>query len=931
MLHRKPMKIFFTFFVLLAFIQSFSQSAKLNGKIVNSKNEPLTGVTIKISGASGGAISDIDGRFSLILNAGKKYQLEISSVNYITKTIEEVEVYTGKENELLIVLEEKTKELSGVVVKAARSSARRESIASLIAYQKNTNTVASVISGESIRRSPDKNTGEVLKRVPGTSVQEGKYLVVRGLNDRYNQAMLNGVLLNSTEPDRKTFSFDIFPAPMIDNIIMNKAFVPELPGEWAGGLVQVQTKEIPTADFLNIKIGTGFNSKTIGKDFYQAKGGNLDWLGVEDGTRALPDNMPVKSDFANLDQQQKNEWGKQFRNVWSAPAGNTPLNAIFELSDGFTGKLFKKKVGGVFALTYNQSNRRLQFDNAILANSQGDIDLCYKNNKYSRDVLAGALANFSIQFDNNNRISLKNILNINTSDFVNDRYDGKDYILGPGQGDKVKAQEIGFRQNTFFNTQLIGEHNFPKWQSRLKWYGSFNILDQYIPDQRRLFYTQDGNDPTAPYYALLGAGASQKSGSIFYSTLSDYIYNAGADVSKTFDWLENKQTIKGGYLFQVKDRLFDSRPFYINTLSNAIRLLPPDQIFAPENFGTTPGTNQFGELTGLPYRYMANTILNAGYLQLDNQFGKKWRAVWGVRVEDFDQLVGSVKQSDPRHVHSRVTDFLPGVNITFKPGEKTNIRITGSQTVVRPEFRELSPFAFYDFELNAQVVGNNNAKRSKVSNFDLRYEVYPRGGEVITFGVFYKFFKDPLEYYFNRTGPATNTFNIINTKEGEVYGAEFEFRKKLDFIGGGLKNFTVSGNLSYIYSQVKDTIALNRPLQGQSPYIINFGLQYDVEKIGFNTTVLFNQIGRRILFVGNEAVPDIWEAPRPLLDLQLAQKILKKKGEIKLNVTDLLNHRAYFYHDLDFNEKYKSGSKDVLAISRNYGTNFSITFGYTIK
>jgi len=257
--------------------------------------------------------------------------------------------------------------------------------------------------------------------------------------------------------------------------------------------------------------------------------------------------------------------------------------------------------------------------------------------------------------------------------------------------------------------------------------------------------------------------------------------------------------------------------------------------------------------------------------------------------------------------------------------------LSGSQTVVRPEFRELSPFAFYDFELNAQVVGNNKVKRTKITNADLRYEIYPRSGELITAGVFFKHFDKPIEYYFNRTGPATNTFNVANTKMATALGAEFEFRKKLDFVSQKLKNFTLSGNVSYIYSRVKDTVALSRPLQGQSPYLINAGLQYDIEKIGFSSTVLFNQVGRRILFVGDKSVPDIWEAPRPLLDLQLAQKIFKKKGEVKINISDIFNHRAYFYHDLDSNEKYQKGSKDVLAISRNYGTNYSITFSYNIK
>jgi hypothetical protein len=925
-----PVRYILIFVFTLCSLVSFTQTQKLSGKVLNEKNDPLAGVTISATGA-GGTTSDVDGNFSLNLSAGKKYELSFSAISYAAKTITDVEVFAEKTNELNIILVVAAKDLSGVTV-TSRSSIRKESVNSLIQYQKNTNTVASVISAEAIRRSPDRNTGEVLKRVPGTSIQEGKYLVVRGLADRYNQAMLNGILLSSTEPDRKTFSFDLFPAPMIDNIIINKAFVPELPGEWAGGLVQVQTKEIPSSDFLNIQIGTGFNSETIGQDFYQYKGGNLDWLGIENGARALPANFPTKTKVSNLEQTDLNEYGKQFGNEWLAKPGSAPLNSSFQLNGGFTGKLLNKKIGGVLAVIYNQSNRRLQFDNAVLGNNGGDLDLIYNNNRYSRDVLAGVLANISVQFSPNHRVSFKNILNVNSSDYVIDRYDGRDYILGPGVGDQVKAQELGFRQNTFFNTQLVGDHNFPKAAIRAKWYGGFNILDQYIPNQRRLFYTKDGLDTNAPLLALVGLGASQKSGSIFYSTLSDYIYNAGGDLSKTFDLFGQKQTIKAGYLFQVKDRLFNSRPFYVNTSSTEIKRLPADQIFAVENFGTGVDKVQFGELTGIAYRYLANSILNSGFIQFDNQFSDQVRLIWGVRVEDFDQLVGSVKTSDPRHVHTQKTDFLPGLNLTYKPNTKTNIRLSGSQTVVRPEFRELSPFAFYDFELNAQVVGNNQARRTKITNLDLRYEIYPQaGGELITAGVFFKQFKDPLEYYFNRTGPATNTFNVANTKQANAYGIELEFRKKLAFISEGFKNFTVTGNYSYIHSRVKDTVSLNRPMQGQSPYLINAGLQYDHEASGFSSTVLFNQIGRRILFVGNEAISDIWEAPRPLLDLQIAKKILKKKGEVKINISDIVNKRAYFYHDLDGNERYGKTSKDRLAINRNYGTNYSIGFNYQIK
>ena len=296
---------FFIFLSIFLFQIAEGQSLKLSGKVLNERNEPLPGVSVMVTG-NGGATTDQEGRFSLNLTTGKKYEINFTAVGYESKQIADVEVVGGQVNELNVVLTVKAKTGEAVVV-SAKSTARRESSAAIIAFQKNTNTVASVISAESIRRSLDRNTGEVLKRTPGASIQEGRFIIVRGLADRYNQAMLNGILLTSTEPDRKTFSFDLIPASMIDNIVINKAFVPEFPGEWAGGLIQVNTKDIPSKGFFNIQVGTGFNTQTTGRRFYKEKqGGKLDWLGIDDGTRALPSSYTTKSQFDLLSPEEKN-------------------------------------------------------------------------------------------------------------------------------------------------------------------------------------------------------------------------------------------------------------------------------------------------------------------------------------------------------------------------------------------------------------------------------------------------------------------------------------------------------------------------------------------------------------------------------------------------------------------------------------------------
>jgi outer membrane receptor protein involved in Fe transport len=916
----------------LTALTTFAQTGKITGKVLNEKNEALLGVSIKITGAPGGTTTDVNGQYTLTLAAGKKYELTFSVVGYTAKTINEIDVVAGQVTDLNLVLETSKKSLDAITVTATRS-ARRETTASLIQFQKNTNTVAAVVSAESIRRSPDKNTGEVLKRVPGTSVQEGKYLVVRGLSDRYNIAMLNGIQLSSTEPDRKTFSFDIFPAAMIDNIIINKAFVPELPGEWAGGLVQVNTKDIPAANFLNVQVGTGFNSATIGKDFYKYDGGRTDWLGLDDGTRSLPGSFPAKNQFGALSNADKIAQYKSLNTSWGISQIAAPINTSFQLSGGFNTKIFKKEVGATLALTYNRSHRNLEFQNAFVnfQNNIGTTLLDYNNNKYSSDVLWGALANVSIKLNNNHKISVKNLLNINNTDYVTLR-GGNNFE----DGETVKARELGFRTNTFYNTQVLGEHNLRALKSKFTWYGSFNILDQYIPMQRRLLYSRNINDASAPFLPdMSSTPSSQESGSLFYSYLSDYIYNAGGDVTTSFDLFGNKQSIKAGYLFQVKDRLFNARPFSIyieNTTSPLVtNPIAEDQLFNPGNFDAgDPAKFKVDEIVGTQYRYLANTILNAGYLQFDNQFTRDLRVVWGVRYEHFDQLVGSVNKNDPRHTYSKVGDFLPAINITYKTNATSNLRLSASQTVVRPEFRELTNFTFYDFEVGGAVVGNSQLKRTKITNFDVRYEIYPRAGELFTLGVFYKQFKNPIEQFLNQTGPTSFSFNYGNVDKATGYGVEFEMRKKLDF-ANALKNFTLQTNLSYIHNRVKDEdVSVDRPMQGQSPYVINVALQYDLEKIGLNTTLLFNQIGRRILYVGNLTLLEIWENPRPLFDLQVAKKLFNNKGEIRLNVSDILNKRAYFYHDVDDNKKFKTGT-DKVAIERNYGTNVSLTFGYTIK
>ena len=925
-----------TFFLFVISIFANAQKSKITGKVFNNSNQPLTGVTIILAGTSTATTTtNIDGIYSIFVDVNKKHSLTFSYIGYETKTISNIQPTRANDVEVLDILMVENKTVnSEVTVKAStKSSGKGETVNAMIAYQKNTGTVASVVSAETIKRSPDRTTGEVLKRTPGASIQEGKFIIVRGLADRYNQAMLNGVLLTSTEPDRKTFSFDLIPSAMIDNIIINKAFVPELPGEWAGGLIQVNTKDMPAKNYLNIQLGTGFNTQTIGENFYTDNAGSLEKiLGYADASRSLPSSYTAKSNFDLLPASAKTAIGKQLRNAWEPTKINAPLNSSLQINGGLNTKIFGKKVGINLGVLYNKNNRFLKVlnrQNTLSANTF-TTNFNFDDDRYVQEISAGAIGSFTIELNSKNKISLKSLINLNSSNSTTLRT-GVDFT----RDENIKGNEMTFKQNIFNTTQLIGEHALTS-KAKLTWYGSFNILDGFIPDQRRILYTQ-AVGTNNPYTLALSNTLSQQSGSRIFQNLSDYIYTAGGNVAYNVNMFNRRQTIKVGYMFQVKDRLYDAQLFanYLPTDNATLRLLTPSVVFNADNFGN--GVNNkfaFNAIKGNTFRYLANTILNAGFIQFDNSFSPELRVVWGVRVENYDQLIGSVKKYDPRHTYSQVNDFLPGINATYKLNTKTNLRLSASQTVIRPELRELSALNLYDFELNASVQGYPDLLRTKITNLDARYELYPSTGEMITAGIFYKDFQNPIEQIFSEGAGGASTFTYRNAAKAYTYGMEVEFRKKLGFITA-LKNFTVQANAAYIHSRIQDSkYQIDRPLQGQSPYTVNVSLLYDLPKHDFTASVLFNQVGQRIYLVGDltsgSASPDIWEAPRPILDLQLSKKVLKQKAEIKLNISDIINQTQYFYQNADGNKTSFQKNTDAYRFTRRFGTTFSLTVNYSL-
>jgi len=945
----------FIFSAILSVLFSLSASAqtsRIAGKIVDENGQPMIAANVVIKSLSKGTMTDIDGNYALVVPPGK-YNIFVSYLGYQAVDITDIEVKNGQTATVNIDMKPKNDQTLGTVV--ITSQANRASNTALVLEQKNSAVLFDGMSGDQIRKTPDRTTADVLKRVSGATIQDNQFVVVRGLPDRYNAAFLNGAPLPSSEPDRKAFAFDIFPSALLNDLKVIKTAMPSLPGEFAGGLIVVRTKDIPEKNYYNISIGTNMNAITSFKPFARASGGKLDMLGFDDGTRKLaqgfPSNTQVSEAQTAFERDKLVDYAKMLRNNYPIRQFNAMPGLNLQFSMGHIANLSRKEsgnnagnkasLGSVFAITYNSTPQYREVQRAEF-DFQNDKMQDFFDRQYSKNTSWGALWNlaFSLSKKNgaNNRISLKNLYNVNTNDQLVMR-SGKDYAnLGPNA--EILAYNMYYTQNNLFSSQLNGEHVLPKSKIRFDWSGGYSRLQRIIPDYRTIQYQR--SDSTQPFAVPISSSVQPNIAGRFFSEQLDNIYSGTFDFTAPFKLGATRHEFKAGAFLQKRNRDFGARQLgYVSYKSSGadlatIRRMSIDSIFDPRNMG--PDGLMIKEATKKSDTYSSSQDLIAAYLQMESSFfSNKLKFVYGVRMENFRQRLNTFALADesPINLDSTVLDFLPSLNIIYGFHSKMNLRLSGSQTVTRPESRELAPFAFYDFGLFSLVSGNPSLKRTKITNVDLRYEYFPAAGQLISVTGFYKYFENPIERILF-PGASQRTFNYLNVPSAFSYGAEFEFRFSISsFIKNNksrfLEDLSFMGNIAYIYSQVNltDVAGVNekRPMQGQSPFIFNGGLQYNDSKYDFGISFMANYIGRRIFTVGNVVDPTIWENPRVILDLQLTKTFLKRKLEIRFNAKDLLAQFANFYEDTNGNGRYdKTG--DNTNFSFRYGQQFSLSLGY---
>lgn len=927
-------------FSLIVSLSAGAQSGILTGKITDpANNQGLSGAVASILSSSKKAVTESDGTYRITgLNPGK-YTLEVSFVGFERKQISDIEIKKGEVTFLNITLTQADSKLNAVVV--TTTSAKRESLNTLLITRKNAAVVSDGISADMIRKSPDKNTSDVLKRVSGTTIQENKFVVIRGMNDRYNEAMLNGTLLPSSEPDRKTFAFDIFPAEVVDNITIYKSASPDLPGSFSGGLVQVNTKDVPDKNFISIKAGTGINSLVIANDYYTYPGSNTDWLGFDNSKRTLPEavaNTPTAefNSLLNSDPAAKTNLDRQFENSWGISKNkSTPVNATVQLYGGFNSRLSKKspypKLGAIFGVQYSSVFNYNEQD--LSSYGEGDLNLYdYRDTVYSQNVLLSALGNMTFRINNNHKIFFNNISSINSSDQTVVRGGSSEV----GGRPFVYANSYFFVSNKIYNGQFGGEHFLPKSKLRIKWTGYYTDLQREEPDYR--FITYQKQSEAEPYSAVLAFGniSSTESGLRFYGSVEDYSKGANIDISEGFSLFKQQQTLKAGGGYFYNDRKRNIR--YFNTVANPTPLSfealyqPVNEIFKNSNFDAIEGLYFFEP--ELPSNNYTGYIKNiTAYLMLDNKLTKDLRLVWGMRFENYRNEMNAFDNfSSPINADIKKEDWLPSANLIWSVLPKANLRASYGRTVARPLYRELAPQIFYDFLQNITYVGNQTLQPAYINNYEVRFEHFFSTSQYYSASVFYKQFSNPIEQ--NVVNPTAEYLfvNFTNTPEGTTQGIELELRKDFSFISPYFENLTFYTNASFIKSDVNTSTITgaktsSRPLFGQSPYIINTSLTFSEPKSKFNVSLFYNQAGSRIMIIGGIYDNIVWEKPRPIMDFKISKSILKN-GLVEFSWGDILRQNAIFFNDLNGNKKYDGKETDRIVIDRTYGYTMSLAFSY---
>jgi len=852
-----------------------ARAGRIVGRILDaSTGQGLSEVGVQIVGTTLGAMSAVEGRFSVPNIPAGTVTIQVRRLGYAPKTVTGILLSAGQTLEQNIAMQPATVQLQAVQTTAA---AERGTVNEALDQQRTATGIVSSVTSEQISRSPDSDAAQAVQRVSGVTVQDGKYVAVRGLGERYTTASLNGSRIPSPEPEKRVVPLDLFPSDLLQTITTSKTFTPDQPGDFSGAQVDIRTREFPARRQITYTFKTGYNSGTTGSNILvapRAGGEQFAWVGNK---RNLPWLVGSIGNFQqiNLNQGDKNLLINTFRNSWTPVNERAQPNVSTAISIGGNDAVFGHRVGyvgsGTYSLVQEQKTDQVRAlaDRGSMPGSTREIDR-FEGSTGSSSVLWGGLLNLSTLIGVNTRLMLNNTYN-RTSD-----NDARTEIGSlENEGVRAHIDRLQYVERSVRSNQLAAEHQIGT-RHRIDWSATSSGVTRDEPDRSEFVSVLDPGAPDASSTRLWLNTGNQGAVRTF-STLDESSAEGRLNYQLTFPWRGREHSVKVGGLYRSTDRDADSRAFSISAagVPESVRALPPEQLFDGR---FTQGAMTVFDLAPLGQggSYEARDRLGAGFAMLELGITERFRLIGGARFErdelhvDATSTLGAPVDSDKDW-----TDVLPSAALNVRLTESQSLRLSLSRTLARPEYRELSPVISRDVIGGDNVQGDPNLERTRIANADLRWEWYPAAGEVVSVAVFGKQFDKPIERVYRPVGSGARTVFYLNADGADNYGVELELRKNMGLLAAPLNALTFFTNVTVMESKIKlgETTASatnrNRRMVGQAPYVINAGLTYAPRAGSTSATLLFNRTGERIDAAGDQPLPDVIEQSRTALDFSL--------------------------------------------------------------
>lgn len=905
-------------FLLWSAAQGQTPAGSVSGGVYDGQTgRPIAGVAIHVNGqTTDRQVTASDGRFSIPLSPGT-YTLRFTVANYADVDVKQVTVKAGESTEASCVMTNKSLVTTvEVVEKATPLGATAEAA---LSERRLAPVVSDSVSHQELMAGVSSDAAGALEKVTGVSVVGDGYVYVRGLGERYSATQLNGAMLPTTEPEKRVVPLDLFPTGLIENIRIAKTYSPDLPAEFSGGLVEMNTVDFPVERIFRVSAKTGFNTATTFNRFLTYPGGSHDFFGFDDGTRSIPSLIPADRRLyaGQFNSTQLQEFGRSLSTNWEPTTIGSVRPALdwSALAGGTFGRF-----GIVAAVSFNNRPQTQNEFQRYLRQGAGSpvIFTEYSDlTEYSEQARLGALFNASVRLSSNHRLLFRNMLTHEAEKSARE-YSGYD----GGVDSYISSQRLRWVEKSLLSTGVEGDHALPALRNSLiHWRLSYSRSARNEPDLREVFRGQlsDGR------YIFSAIGSS---GIRFYSDLEDRIYEPQVDYSLPFMKGAVSGLFKVGFRATLRSRDFQARRFrFIPQQSSTIDLFAPsNQLFSADNI--RPSGFQIVEYTRGTDRYSAEMDIYAGYALVDLGLGARWRVVGGVRIEDAEQSVTTidnlVPNAKPVNAMLHNTDPAPAVNVIYALSPRQNLRLSYSRTLSRPDFRELSPFDFNNVLGGFVTQGNPELKRAAIHNVDARWERFLGGDQVIAASFFAKTFSNPIEQTILPSNDLRQTF--VNANGARNVGLELEYRSGLAKLTRKLRDFRVSSNLTLVDSKVdiapEDAALLtstSRPLLGQSRYVFNVITEWLKPRWRSDVRFYVNHVSRRISDVGTFGLPDLYQEGNTFLDFVYRFTFDEVgKWSLKFEAENLGNNR------------YRWTQGDYLQREYRLGRTFQAGVSYTI-